>query len=294
MKIFQVTMFSFMTALILSVLVSCKAEPMITPTVAPLPTIVPLDTQRIVTVNGKVRTYFLHLPKKLTNQQFVPLVLVFHGYQEDGKYARIYTEFDPIADANSFVVAYPESRSWNAGGCCGYAQANNVDEPAFVRAILADVQTLINVDLKHIYATGFSNGALLSYSLACEMSDVLAAVAPVDGALIYDPCNPPQSVSLIHVHGAEDEVFPLEGGGVGVQFPSVEEGLQTWAKLDGCSGDKQVKKKGILTHTIYGACYPDVAVELYVVDGVGHAWTRSNVAPISQIIWEFFAAHPKP
>jgi polyhydroxybutyrate depolymerase len=294
MKTFQLNKIAQIAFLLITGLTACNAKPAVIPTATAIPTITPLDTERTVTVKDRMRSYFMHIPKGITGQQTVPLVLVFHGYRESGTYARYYTEFDPIADVNGFIVTYPDGYSWNAGGCCGDAQKNNTDEPAFVRAIIADVETLVNVDLKRIYATGFSNGALLSYSLACQMSDTLAAVAPVDGALIYTPCKPQQPVSIIHVHGANDEVFPVNGGGVSVQFPSVEESLLPWVKLDGCSGDKQVKKDGVLTHTTYNACNPGIAVELYVVDGVDHIWTPPNIAPISQIIWDFFAAHPKP
>jgi polyhydroxybutyrate depolymerase len=309
MKNFRLNIFTFLTTLLLAGLTVCNPAPVISPTITPLPTIastltppsptaIPLDIQRMVTVNEKVRTYTLHLPKNISHQQLMPLVFVFHGYKEDGMLARFYTDFDRIADANSFIVVYPVGSgsplSWNAGSCCGNARINSIDESAFVRSIIADVKTMANVNIKRIYATGFSNGALLTYRLACEMSDTFAAVAPSNGVLIYAPCEPQQPVSLIHVHGAEDDAMPLEGGGVGVQFPPVKESLATWAKLDGCSGEQNVKKNGVLTHIIYAGCEPGISVELYVIDGVGHSWPSLDIAPVSQIIWEFFAAHPKP
>ena len=270
------------------------------PTSTPIPTVAPLDIQRTLTVGDMERSYFIHIPAGLTSQEASPLVFVFHGYQESGTSARNYTGFDQIADENSFIVVYPNgsgssgARSWNGSGCCGYALQNEVDEPAFVRAILADVETLLSVDAKRIYATGFSNGALLSYRLACEMSDTFAAVAPAGGVLMYEPCAPQQPVSLMHVHGMQDSVVPFEGGGSGIQFPPVEESLNAWMTLDGCSGEEQTEQDGILTHTTYGVCEPGISVELYAIDGIGHSWPSQYVLPISQTIWEFFAAHPKP
>jgi polyhydroxybutyrate depolymerase len=275
------------------------AVPSATPTVPPAP-VAAMDAQRALKVGEMDRAYFLHIPAGLNNQQLVPLVFVFHGFSESGLQARIYTSLDNIANANGFIVVYPNGSgssggfSWNGSGCCGYALENNVDDAAFVRAILADVGTMAQVDPKRIYAAGFSNGALLSYRLACTMSDMFAAVAPAGGVLMYSPCEPKQPVSVIHVHGMKDPVVPFEGGGSGIQFPPVKDSLSTWAKLDGCSGAEQVEKNGIVTHTTYGDCAPGVSVQLYAVDGIGHTWPSQYILPISQIVWDFFAAHPKP
>jgi polyhydroxybutyrate depolymerase len=263
-------------------------------------TLAAVDAQRTLTVGGVSRTYFVHVPAGLDAQQPVPLMFMFHGYQQNGKYARMYTGFDGIADAKGFIVVYPDGSgasdtlSWNAGTCCGEALLNNVDEAAFVRAILADVKTTASVDSKRTYAVGFSNGALLSYRLACTMSDTFAAVAPMSGVLTYTPCQPEHPVSVIHVHGTKDLSVPIDGGGAGLQFPPVKDSLATWAKLDNCSGPEHVAKNGVLTHTTYGTCAPGVAVEFYTVDGVGHVWPPVEAAPVSEIIWDFLASHPKP
>lgn len=270
------------------------------PTLTPAPTVAALDEQRTLTVGEMERTYFIHIPAGLTSQQAAPLVFAFHGFQENSAQIRRYTGFDAVANEKGFIVVYPDgsgssgSLSWNGSGCCGYALQNDIDEPAFVRAIIADVETLIRVDAKRIYAAGFSNGALLSYRLACEMSDTFAAVAPAGGVLMYAPCEPQEPVSVMHVHGAKDAVVPFAGGGSAIQFPPVAESLVAWAKLDGCNGEKQVEKDGVLEHTTFGECKPGISVELYVVDGTSHSWPSLYIAPISQMIWEFFAAHPKP
>ena len=284
-------LFALIAVLLLVNLAACSTPPV---------AIAPVDAQRTLMVNNLERTYYLHIPEGLNDQQSVPLVFVFHGYQENSASARRYTGFDDIADANGFIVVYPDgsgspsSRSWNASGCCGEALLDNVDETAFVLSIIADVETLVTLSPQNIYATGFSNGALLSYRLACEMSGTFAAIAPVAGAMMYTPCEPQQPVSLLHVHGMKDTVVPFIGGGSDIRFPAVEESLAAWKKLDGCSGEEQVEEDGVLTHTTYGVCKPGVSVELYAVTGIGHSWPSQYVAPISQIIWEFFAAHPKP
>ena len=290
MKNLKINIFTLLVAILFTGLGACGSAP----------TVIPLDEQRTLMVGDLERTYYIHIPEGLNTEQSVPLVFVLHGFQENGNYARNYTGMDDIADANGFIVVYPDgsgssgSLSWNASGCCGYALENNVDEKALVRSIISDVETIVKIDPKRTFATGFSNGALLSYRLACEMSDTFAAVAPAGGVLMYSPCQPQEPVSLMHVHGINDRVVPIDGGGSGIQFPPIKEGLATWAELDGCNGEEQVEQDEVLTHTTYGTCAPGVSVELYVVAGTGHGWPSQYVAPISQTIWDFFAAHPKP
>lgn len=258
-------------------------------------TAVPLDAERQVTVQGQERSYLLHLPGGLDVSQAHPLVFVFHGYSESGVNARLYTKLDAFSDVNGFVVVYPEGfkNSWNASVCCGDASQNNVDDQAFIRQVIADVGSLVSLDAKRIYATGFSNGALLSYRLACEMSDTFAAVAPVAGSLVTNPCKPSQAVSLFAMNGMRDGTVPYDGN---AQFPSVPGSVETLARLDGCADAPTVTKDGVLTHTIYTGCKAGTSVELLTNDVVGHNWPSQYLMtpPLSQLIWDFFAAHPKP
>jgi polyhydroxybutyrate depolymerase len=302
MQSLKTPLFAILALLILSASAACAASTPV-PTATPAPTLQPIDDQRALGVDGLERSYLIHVPAGLTRADAVPLLFVFHGFQEDSTYARRYTGFNDLADANGFIVAYAEGSgassglSWNGGTCCGYALANDVDEPAFVNAILADVETLAAIDRDRVYAAGFSNGALLSYRLACEMSDTFAAVAPVGGVLIYEPCQPAEPVSVIHVHGMTDRAVPPEGGGLnpgtGEPFPPVQDSIDAWVKLNACLETAQVEQDGIMTHSTYGGCASGASVELYTLESTGHNWPSRYVVPISGIIWEFFAAHPK-
>ena len=293
----------FVLVLALAVAACGQASPTPTPTPATLP---PGNETRILTVQGLERSYILHVPAGLDAGQPLPLVLVFHGFQESGTSIRMMSGMDEAADANGFLVAYPDgtgpgrsSLSWNADGCCGYALENDVDDEAFVRQIIADAGALAAVDPARVYAAGFSNGALLSFKLACDMSDVFAAVAPVAGVLVTEPCQPSEPVSVIQVHGMTDTAVPYEGGQnpqAALRFPPIEESLAVWAGLDGCSGPPQVEQDGIITHTTYGDCQPGISVELYALEGSGHSWPSPYITTpsMTEVIWAFFAAHPKP
>ena len=262
------------------------------------------DFDRRLASGSMDRSYLLHVPPNVRLGQSVPLVLVFHGMWEDGAYISLASGFNEVSDAHGFIVVYPNGTaapgplSWNAGGCCGYALLNRIDEPAFIREILADLDRLVTIDPKRIYAAGFSNGAMLVYSLACEMSGTFAAIAPVAGILPSSLCQPRQPVSVIHIHGLNDVSVPYGGGGTnpstGSPFPSVTRGINAWVRLDGCPDSPQVEQDGMVMHTSYASCQNGTSVELYVVRGLGHLWPPPYILPASRIIWNFFAAHPKP
>lgn len=277
------------------------------------------DSIRTITVDGIKRTYIVHIPSaSLNSQQAMPLVLAFHGGGGNAENEIRVSNFSPLADEKGFIVAYPNGTgrqedkllTWNAGTCCGYAVTNQTDDVAFVRALIADLQTIANIDMKRIYATGFSNGAMLSYRLACDASDLFAAIAPVSGTQNYIRCQPQEPVSVIHFHGMEDENVPYNGGSgpksvAGVEFVSVKDSIDFWLNIDQCPLSPQTESFADFQHDTYVNCANETAVELYSIFAGKHSWPGS-AAPAgpggdqptpslsaTKLIWEFFAAHPK-
>lgn len=276
------------------------------------------ETKHTLTHDGRERSYLLYVPASVDWSKPVPLVLVFHGGTGNGKSARIMSGFDQVADQNGFIVVYPDGTgrisddiilTWNGGECCGYARQENVDDIGFVRAIVAELQSQVNIDSKRIYATGLSNGGILSHHLACEASDLFAAIAPVAGTLNFPECEPSEPVAVIEFHGTSDSHLPYEGGVgaeslAGVDFASVSYSIQFWIAANKCESAPQTESFADIQHETW-ICAGNVNVELYTIIGGGHAWpggrggwpgadepTRSISA--SQLIWEFFTAHPKP
>ena len=274
----------------------------------------PGDNERSLVFAGVARKYILHIPPGFDNSRPVPLVLAFHGVGLDANEMIRISGFSSQSDSAGFVVVYPNgtgaTQSWNGGHCCGVAARDNVDDVGFVRSLIGDLSTTLNIDPKRIYATGFSNGAILTYRLACELSDLLAAVGPVSATQVLEDlqaCKPGRPVALIHFHGTADDPNPYEGGTTpgGFQFISVEAAIQFWVDFNDCPAEPQSSASGSIRHDIYSSCKSGSAVELYTIDGGKHAWPGGEAVnqtmgepnmeiSATQIMWEFFAAHPMP
>jgi polyhydroxybutyrate depolymerase len=269
------------------------------PDVTAAPTIQPGDTVHTVTVNDLERSYLLRIPPGLNSQQPVPVVFAFHGIYLRPIDLQTMAGFDDLAEQSGFLVVYPEGvgLAWNTAETGpGDAIEQNVDESAFVQEILSDLEEIAYIDPKRIYAVGHSMGGALAYRLACEMADTFAAIASVAGPMEYKNCNPGQAVSVIHIHGLKDSMIPFSGGGDFDTAP-VENGIDIWVNLDNCPGysEEQDQENGI-THLTYAPCQDGTAVELYTSDtGIHPTYSFGRVGiPATDIIWDFFMAHPKP
>ncbi|MEO1129281.1 MAG: PHB depolymerase family esterase, partial [Planctomycetota bacterium] len=205
-------------------------------------------TPRTLNVDGHERRYLLYLPRGYDATQPTPLVLAFHGGGGSPHSMIRLSGLNEKADEAGFIVVYPYgsgrdgSLTFNGGDCCGYAQRNGIDDIAFVRTILDDVPRVANVDARRVYATGISNGAIMTYLVASELSDRIAAIAPVAGPMATDTCAPTHPVAVMHFHGTDDAFAPFNGG-VGKEaaaarnrpvFRSVEHAVTAWIAANGC------------------------------------------------------------
>ena len=116
------------------------------------------------------------------------------AYQADDKYYGLIRSRSALASSPcSRTVSRLRSgkfATWNAGICCGRARDENVDDVGFVREIVKQLKTQLNVDPNRIFANGMSNGGMMSYRLACEMADTFRAIAAVAGTDGTTECNP--------------------------------------------------------------------------------------------------------
>ncbi|MDB5219010.1 MAG: hypothetical protein JWO86_6937 [Myxococcaceae bacterium] len=267
------------------------------------------DRSVVLTVDGKARTYDLHVPPGYDATKRTPLVFLFHGYTMTAAQIATATHFAATADARGYIAAFPTGigTSFNAGDCCGQALSDMVDDVSFTRAMITSVAGDYCVDAKRTFASGFSNGGFLSYLLACELSDEIAAVASVSGGLRVDAaaCKPKRPVPLFHVHGTNDFVVPYDGGGAGNAKP-VSVSIDAFKTINGCAAGAGavVFTKDDVSCTKWSGCTAGADVELCTVTGGGHQWPGGDQLPYgpalsanldtSKAIADFFDAHPIP
>jgi polyhydroxybutyrate depolymerase len=238
---------------------------------------------------GLDRSYRVYKPAGLPAS--APLVVMLHGGFGDGAQAERAYGWDQLADSAKFVVAYPDGvgRAWNVHGCCGRPARDGIDDVGFITAMVTAVSGAVGIDPSRVYATGISNGGVMSYTLACN-SGLFAAIGP-DSATQLDACTSPRPTSVMHIHGTADRLIRYDGGpGAGVAHidgPSVPDLNAFWRNVDGC-GPPNVTTNGAVT-TSAAACADNRAVSLVTVDGGGHAWPPFA----TQTLWEFFAAHQR-
>jgi polyhydroxybutyrate depolymerase len=249
----------------------------------------------------------------------MPVVLALHGSTMNGPMMAWFSGLNRKADEAGFVVVYPNgtgsfsSFTWNGGNCGGLAMQNKVDDVAFINALLDDLTQVYHVDSRRIYATGMSNGAVMTYRLASELSDRIAAIAPVSGSMGTEISQLKRPVSVLHFHGTIDEYIPFLGGKgkkstSGTQYWSVDHSIRTWVKSNGCDENPTIdslSKSGdelTVTRKTYTS-NDGTEVVLVVIEGGGHTWPgmRSPAETLGKsalnisandLMWEFFEKHP--
>jgi polyhydroxybutyrate depolymerase len=241
-----------------------------------------------INVGGHDRSYRLYKPPAAPAS--APLVVVMHGYSGSAAQAERGYGWDDLADSDKFVVAYPDGlgRAWNVEGetCCGQPGREGVDDVAFISAAVADIGKNVGINPARVYATGMSNGGIMSYTLACATA-IFAAIGPVAGTQL-NPCRTPHPTSVIHIHGTDDRLVPY-GGGQGfsvINGPSVPEVNAFWRNVDQCGAPAATASRPVTTST--SGCAEGRGVVLITVDGGGHEWPPFA----TKALWQFFAARP--
>lgn len=254
----------------------------------------------------------LHIPIGHDNRVPVPLIILLHGYTSNGAQTESYVRLTPLSDEYDFVYAYPDGtkdllgyRFWNATDACCNFFGSNVDDSGYLLSLVRAIQNQCNIDARRIYFVGHSNGGFMSYRMACDHSDVIAAIASVAGMTYEDPntCSPSRPTNVLHIHGTNDTTIFYGGGCLVSCYPSAVESVEQWASFDGCDvvGDSNYPpldldsgipgNETIVTKYIDG-CGPEGATELWTIVGGEHV---PNLSPqFGRLIVEWLLAHPKP
>jgi polyhydroxybutyrate depolymerase len=281
-------------------------------------TLGPGDHTRTLMMGGQTRTYLVHVPKGYDPKKPAPVVLALHGAAMNGPMMVWFSGLNKKSDEAGFIVVYPSGTgtgpflTWNAGGFKGKMAEGKADDVAFIGKLLDDLDSVVKTDGKRVYACGMSNGGMMCYRLAAELSDRIAAIAPVAGTIAIEESKPKRPVPVIHFHGTKDTFVPFEmGKGKTPSFmklKGVEDSIQTWVKLDGCDPKPRtdvLSKEGDemkVIRTTYGGGKGEAEVVLVVIEEGGHTWpgqsppvgfigkSVKNVSA-NDLMWEFFQKH---
>lgn len=284
------------------------------------PTLPVGDSARFLMQGDRKRSYLLHVPPSYDAKQRTPVVLALHGAGMNSGMMAHFCQLNKKSDAVGFLVVYPNGtgvgplQTWNAGGWPKDMAASKPDDVCFIRSALDDLASVANVDKKRVYATGLSNGGMMAYRLAAELSDRIAAIAPVAGTMTLKEITPLRAVPVLHLHGTDDKMVPYhrpaDRSPRFIWLQSVEDSASAWAKFNGCVGPVKVEDlprriddgtKVIRKH--FGVGRDQAEVIVYAIAGGGHTWpgveppvgflgkSTQNISA-NDVIWEFFEKHP--
>jgi len=272
------------------------------------------ETRRVeLAFQGRTRAYLLHIPSSANGA----LVLAFHGGGQSAAQLQRITGLDALADREHFIVAYPEAfeRSWADGRNETSAEKQGIDDVGFAKAVVADIARSHVVDRSRVFATGLSNGAIVTHRLACEAADTFAAIAPVIGAVAKNTatsCRPSMPVAVVAIQGLADPSVPFEGNAHVHSSRATEE---MWRSLNGCAPSVTSAKLPVIVQDgtsverrSYASCRTGADVVWYEIQGGGHRWPPENISDAAsqrengvssqnlnatEVIWTFFRAHPR-
>jgi polyhydroxybutyrate depolymerase len=229
-----------------------------------------------VTVNGTARTALVHVPATAAGTEPWPVVLSFHGGGSTAGDQQAIDGLTDKSDEEGFVVVHPEGlvvdlndqvtdvTGWDVAG-------REVDEPAFVSALLDELAAQVCIDPSRVYATGFSNGGQLALSLPCSLEDRIVAVAPVAGAYQSTECESDRATPVMAFHGTDDIVAPADGRRGELVLLPVADVLAAQAARNGCTGGPRIREE---TPTVQSLTWTgcETPTVLYLLQGHGHAW----------------------
>ena len=274
------------------------------------------------------RTYRIYLPADYGDKTGAALLIALHGSGSTGDSMATCAEFEgTVADADNCIVVYPDAyeANWNDGRAVAGIPAYdlNIDDVGFISDLIAFMIVTYGVDPGRVYVAGISNGAMMTYRLACEIPGQLAACACVAGAIplnVYGVCEPSARVPLVVFNGTDDPYVPWNGGVCGTTedplgyVVSVPQSVQFWASRNSCGEtpetalleDAAPNDGTTVTRYVYAGADSESDVVFYGIEGGGHTWpggpasqTLFDTGPVSYdidataIIWAFFNGHSR-
>jgi polyhydroxybutyrate depolymerase len=280
-----------------------------------------VEAERHIEVAGSDR-WFLHtVPGRHDGTTPLPVVVSFHGLSEGARIHTLMSEWSGIGEREGFVVVFPQGRfdpvRWDANPA-----SDPNEDLQFVEAILDTLGAELCLDERRVYASGLSYGAFMTSLVTCKLSDRFAAVAPVAGIRLTEPCDQRRAVPIVTFHGTDDAIVLFNGGfgpipgqstaaggpSADLNGPGTPAYVRGWAERNGCDPsptDTQTSTE--IIHRVYD-CPSGADVEFYIVVGGGHTWPGSEFSRAieavvgyttfdihaSEVAWDFFRQHQLP
>ena len=234
------------------------------------------------------RTYITYVPAIYNSSNAVPLIFNLHGRGGNSFIAMNQADFRDIADTANFIIVHPKGlpnsngdSHWNYGNSTG-------DDIGFINALYDKLIIDYNININKVYSVGMSNGGAMSYYLACDMSDKIAAIASVTGAMSYfqfQSCNPNHPTPLLQIHGTNDTI---------VNFSSMTYGLEYWRSYNNCEliadtisiPDYVLNDSSTVDHILFNNGDNGVTTELFKIYNGGHTWPGSNFSFNNGVVFQ--------
>ena len=282
------------------------------PIITPPP---PTNTQPICTNSAYPRTlyctvkrknldreFFMYIPDGIDASAPVPLLFGLHGYTSRAMWFLGYSGFQSIADNEKFLIIYPQGSILNATGethwnVGGWTTSSTTDDIDFISSLIDWTAENYNLDQNRVYSTGMSNGGYMSFHLACNLSNKIAAIASVTGSMTpetYNTCSPNHPTAVMQIHGDVDTVVPYFGNWRSRSIPAV---MEYWEEYNNCEVEDITLVPDVNSDGdggfffLYDQCLADVQGQLYLMSNMGHEWPRfsnGNDINAAQVIWDFF------
>jgi polyhydroxybutyrate depolymerase len=286
------------------------------------------DSQETIKFGGLDRNYLVHLPPGFDKSSSLPVVIQLHGGGSKAAQLDKLTKFQALADKENFIVVAPDGveSQWNDAkeGATYRAAVENIDDVGFISAMIDQLKTNLNIDMKKVYVTGNSNRGMKTLRVGAQLSAKVAAIAAVAGSMsnsLMAASSPQRPISVLMINGTDDPLVHIEGGNITAfgkvtgQVAAPAATVKFWVEKNGCPApalkeelpDVNTTDGSKVTRETYAGCRDGVEVVYYIIQGGGHTWPggpqylseiligkTNRDFDATSVIWDFFKKHPMP
>ena len=253
-----------------------------------------LHSQGLVYQN-QVREYLLYIPESYNESVSMPVMLNFHGFGGTAERHLRNADMRSLSESKGFILIYPQGSllgdfpHWNPSPI-EEGNKSSTDDLGFIDKLLTTLQEKLNIDSSRVYACGYSNGGFLSYSLACNLTNQIAAIGSVAGTMLtdtYENCNAYLPKPMINIHGAKDPIVPYQGS---TGLVSIDNVLDFWSELNFAKNLETVFFEGVENYIYKDSLGTPLVSHFKIING-SHTWDYnsllSNNTSTNELIWEF-------